>query len=257
MKTENKLLFLLVTILAIILYVSVVISVIFVDRRPIKHYQEDVGNQVEDVKEGTLIPNILEQSIMFCKNEYSHEIANAVLAASEKYNIPVYVIYAIIATESGGRIERDHILVSRTAVSSASCVGLMQLSKYAVEDYNHTFGTSYTMNDVYKIHTNIEIGTWHFNRYRNKTNNIYALYIIYNVGYTEFSKKNTHWFYDDDGKWHSGVSNSYFYMNGVYPPKNDNSGFGGAHSLKRYNPYHRFAETLDICYTYFSSVPIY
>lgn len=186
------------------------------------------------------------------ENWFDEEIENSVKKASKKHNIPEYVLYAIIATESGTyaltEVNQENIInVNPKAKSNANCYGLMQVSKYALNDYNKYNGTKYVMEELYDIDTNIEIGTWYFSQFRTVSKNYTEQYVIYNVGFGEFDKTNKKTFYNEDGKWESNYKNSFFYLKDLYPPRDNSHGLYGKNSLPKYNGKRRFEICLNIC----------
>lgn len=210
------------------------------------------------VEEEVVLNPILKKSLNLCKKEFSAEIAEAVLYCSVKYNIPVYVIYAIIATESGpstNHINEETIMnVNHTAESKFGCIGLMQISpKFALKEYNKYYKTNYTKNDLINIKINIEVGTWFYSNFTAITKDWIELYIIYNVGYSEYNKINKNWFYGYDGKWKTNQQNKFFYKNDFLPPNDSKHGLDGKNSLKKYEARRRFAKCLYLCKRYFDT----
>ena len=201
------------------------------------------------------IPEIIKESIEVSKIKFAEEISRSVSLASMKYGIPEYVIYAIIATESGENrtkdINKDNISnVNKNARSKYDCIGLMQISpEHALNDYNKHNKTKYTRADLYNISTNIEIGTWYYSQFK-----VYKdwtiMYIIYNVGCGQYNKINKFWFYDYNGIWRKNYRNSFFYMNNLSPPTDNNHGMYGKNILKPYGSKKRFEKCLDICEKY-------
>lgn len=205
---------------------------------------------------GEISPILLDSINLFI-TEDEKLIAEGVRAAYIKYKVPPYVIFAIIATESNrngtNNITEDTILnVNPRAKSNYNCIGLMQVSQYAVDDYNKINGTEYTLNDMYRIRTNIEVGTWYYTQFRKVAYSWTEMYVIYNVGYGNYSKVNYYWFYDTNGIWHNEYKNAFFYMNNVYPPYDSNHGLGGKNTLAPYNAKKRFERCLNICYNLFN-----
>ena len=218
--------------------------------------QTPVEKEYEEPKK-TSITSMLEKSISICKEEQASDIAHAVNKASKKYGIPHYVIYAIIATESGKHRTEDItisnvMMVNHKASSSCNCKGLMQVSCYAIEDYNKMNLKEYTLNDMYDIYINIEVGTWYFSQFRNVATSWTEMYIIYNVGYGFYTKRNPYWFYGWNGVWYNNYRNSFFLMNGMLPPDAScNKGLYGKNKLPTYRPKERFEKCLDLCYQHF------
>jgi len=255
------------SVFCIIIWSAVIIMTVFLSLRlhNLNKKVETIAPVVEYVPE-TNIPDELEipkdplkMSIDFCKNRFSNEIGNAVYEASVKHNIPPYVIFAIIATESGrhrtDNINEINIMnVNPRARSSVDCRGLMQCSKYALADYNRINKTEYTMDDLFGIDINIEIGTWYYSQFTTISDSWTEIYVIYNVGYGNFRKINPYWFYGRDGLLYNDYKNSFFYMNDVYPPNCSYKRLSGEeNTLRKYNAKKRFEKCLNLCYQYFSN----
>lgn len=208
-----------------------------------------------ELAEEIKLQEIIKESIEISKLNFAEEISKAVALASRKYEIPEYVIYTIIATESGVNgtesINENNISnVNKNARSKYDCIGLMQISpEYALNDYNKHNKTKYTRADLYNISTNIEIGTWYYSQFK-----VYKdwtiMYIIYNVGCGQYNKINKFWFYDYNGVWRNNYRNSFFYMNNLSPPTDNNHGMYGKNILKPYGSKKRFEKCLDICEKY-------
>lgn len=255
------------SVFCIIIWSAVIIMTVFLSLRlhNLNKKVETIAPVVEYVPE-TNMPDELEipkdplkMSIDFCKNRFSNEIGNAVYEASVKHNIPPYVIFAIIATESGrhrtDNINEINIMnVNPRARSSVDCRGLMQCSKYALADYNRINKTEHTMDDLFDIDINIEVGTWYYSQFTTISDSWTEIYVIYNVGYGNFRKINPYWFYGRDGLLYNDYKNSFFYMNDVYPPDCSYKRLSGEeNTLRKYNAKKRFEKCLNLCYQYFSN----
>lgn len=208
----------------------------------------------EEIVEEKYVNEVIVDSIKITKKHFSEEISNAVYNASAKYNIPSYVIYAIIATESGKNntndINKDNFFeVNYKAKSSYNCIGLMQISpKYALAEYNKYNKTNYTENDLYNIKVNIDVGVWYYKQFISITTNPVELYVIYNVGFSEYNRNNPYWCYNENGKWFNNVKNNYYYMNDLFPPRESwKKGLYGKNKLPDYNAKKRFEKCLTIC----------
>lgn len=255
------------SVFCIIIWSAVIIMTVFLSLRlhNLNKKVETIAPIVEYVPETNMPDELkipkdpLKMSIDFCKNRFSNEIGNAVYEASVKHNIPPYVIFAIIATESGrhrtNNINEINIMnVNPRARSSVDCRGLMQCSKYALADYNRINKTEHTMNDLFDIDINIEIGTWYYSQFTTISDSWTEIYVIYNVGYGNFRKINPYWFYGRDGLLYNDYKNSFFYMNDVYPPNCSYKRLSGEeNTLKKYNAKKRFEKCLNLCYQYFSN----
>lgn len=195
------------------------------------------------------------ESIKLSKDDKVLEITNAVKKASKKYKIPKEVIYAVISTESSiwgiNELNSDNFMeVNHRAKSSCNCIGLMQVSKYALDDYNRINKTNHSMNDLYDISINIEIGTWYFSQFRTVATTWTEMYVIYNVGYGMYNKNNKYWFYDLNDAWRK-EKNSFFFMNNLYPPIDSNHGMYGENKLKDYYAKRRFEICYALCQKYY------
>ena len=238
----------------IIAFLFVMLAADFYEKKEDSIIEKEKKEKIE-LAEEIKLPEIIKESIEISKLNFAEEISKAVTLASKKYEIPEYVIYAIIATESGVNgtesINENNISnVNKNARSKYDCIGLMQISpEHALNDYNKHNKTKYTRADLYNISTNIEIGTWYYSQFK-----VYKdwtiMYIIYNVGCGQYNKINKFWFYDYNGVWRNNYRNSFFYMNNLSPPTDNNHGMYGKNILKPYGSKKRFEKCLNICEKY-------
>lgn len=251
----------LITIIAIV-YPLIILELVLFGIK-IKKYntineETTINEVVEDVAFFPLLEepkieikpfNILETSISICTNKYATRIANSVIKESDNTGIPAYVIYSIIGAESDrtsiSKIETESGNFNPDAQSSIGCVGLTQLSQSALTDYNNRHNTHLTLDEVMNIEKNIEIGLWHYNRYSHKVGDEdwTSLYIIYNVGFREFSKENGNRIYNDYSGFYEYHTNSWYYLNGKYPPRRGGCKFS---ELAEYKPVKRFNTYLSM-----------
>ena len=238
----------------IVTFLFVMLAADFYEKKEDSIIEKEKKEKIE-LAEEIKLPEIIKESIEISKLNFAEEISKAVTLVSRKYEIPEYVIYAIIATESGVNgtesINENNISnVNKNARSKYDCIGLMQISpEHALNDYNKHNKTKYTRADLYNISTNIEIGTWYYSQFK-----VYKdwtiMYIIYNVGCGQYNKINKFWFYDYNGVWRNNYRNSFFYMNNLSPPTDSNHGMYGKNILKPYGSKKRFEKCLDICEKY-------
>ena len=238
----------------IVAFLFVMLAADFYEKKEDSIIEKEKKEKIE-LEEEIKLPEIIKESIEISKLNFAEEISKAVTLVSRKYEIPEYVIYAIIATESGVNgtesINENNISnVNKNARSKYDCIGLMQISpEHALNDYNKHNKTKYTRVDLYNISTNIEIGTWYYSQFK-----VYKdwtiMYIIYNVGCGQYNKINKFWFYDYNGVWRKNYRNSFFYMNNLSPPTDNNHGMYGKNILKPYGSKKRFEKCLDICEKY-------
>ena len=233
--------------LVVIVCTSLLLTLIFITESNVAKNKE-IDNIVSKEE--------IVESIKLSKDDKIFEITNAVKKASKKYKIPKEVIYAVISTESSiwGTKElndSNFMEVNHRAKSSCNCLGLMQVSKYALDDYNKINKTNYLMEDLYNISTNIEIGTWYFSQFKTVATSWTEMYVIYNVGYGMYNKNNKYWFYDLNGIWRNENKNSFFFMNDLYPPTDSNHGMYGKNKLPSYHAKKRFEICYSLCKKYY------
>ncbi len=227
---------------------------------------EAVQARTATFKAKSAVPAVVKKSIGICNNEFiAVEMANAVYEASKKNNIPCYVIYSIISTESSkygtSQMTSENFMdVNYKARSNCDCRGLMQVSIYALNEYNNYFGTSYTMEDLWDIRVNILIGTWYYSQFRSIAEQDAAqygisvwtvMYVIYNVGPGAYFKVNHHSFYNWNADWVSGYRQRFFFLNNMCPPTDSAHGLYGKNKLPFYGSKNRFERCLELCEDHF------
>ena len=235
MKSENKLLamvcclvYCLVALFSVILFKEITSS----KKQPIEEATEEI------IEDETEVKSLKELCSDACLNDYEEELTDNVILQHNKREIPCYIIYALIGTESAvGKKHKKNF--NKEAVSSMSCRGLTQVSKEALEDYNNHKKGNFSFNDMYDISANLEVGCWHFKRYAKYVapDDYDSLYIIYNVGFGKYTRKNNEWVYNDDSQKWEQHKNDFYYHNGKYPPTKAKQKFS---ELKNYNPIKRF-----------------
>lgn len=213
--------------------------------------------------ETTFDNNIVAENVIYVeenennyKDNWDEKITREVEKASLKYDVPEFVIYAIIATESNFHRTEDIDLFNISSVnyrarSVYDCRGLMQVSQYALDDFNRIHNTYYNMNDLYKVDINIDVGVWYFTQFRTVAFSWTEMYVIYNVGYAKYNKVNYNWFKHIDNNWYNKQRNSFFFMNGVMPPIDSSKSLHGRNKLPVYRPKDRFDKCLNLCFDIF------
>lgn len=137
---------------------------------------------------------IYSNMVKMCVNKESEKIASSVRKASVKYGVPVDIIYTVLFVETSSRTGEFSGRVKIDAKSSASCRGLMQLSKDAVNEYIWKTNSKHSYNEIVNnIDLSIDAGTWYFaERYRNwdyiKNKDWEHFYLLYNFGPTNFKE---------------------------------------------------------------------
>lgn len=263
-KTTINLLIVLSFIWAFLVCVLILLFILFPDNP--KKSNEIVTQEIQ--KESPVSPPIpnyallmaeqaqkkldtLNVSISLCKNKYAETIANAVITEHNRQGVPIPVIYALIGTESD-KTHTDEISHENSgyftpdAVSYLNCRGLTQVSYTTLCDFNtfNKFGHTYTWDDMFIIEKNIEVGVWHYMRYAKFVGRDWVdLYIIYNTGYTKYSKDNGFWVYNDNTCQWEIHKNNWYFKNGKYPPYDVNL---TTSQLKGFSPTRRYTAYLDL-----------
>lgn len=101
------------------------------------------------------------------------------------YGVNKYTILAMMTTESSLIIRIPSFLGAQYGR------GLLQVSEIALKDFNDWTGKGYTVEDLYTIDRNIEVGVWVFNQnyyYGVETDFEHGAIIAYNVGANDYKK---------------------------------------------------------------------
>ena len=150
--------------------------------------------QIPKIEEVIVTTNIIEEkkseekntkqlALDICEYYYSLEIADEIFKQCEEYKLPVYVIYALIDTESE---------MYNKAKSKKNCRGLCQVSEGCLIDYNKVHKQEYEFDDMYDVRKNIQVGIWYYQRHRKEVNDDWVqLYAIYNNGLAGYRKNGT------------------------------------------------------------------
>lgn len=142
----------------------------------------------EPLTEEKIFNNMLD----ICVNKESAQIANAVRHVSYKYDVPVDVIYTVMFVETSSRTGEFSGKVKIDATSSASCRGLMQLSKDAVNEYIWKTNSKHSYDEIVNnIELSIDAGVWYLaERYKDwpyiKNASWEYQYLLYNFGPTNY-----------------------------------------------------------------------
>lgn len=93
---------------------------------------------------------------------------------SDEYDIDVYLMMAMIKTESG---------FDKEAVSPAGAKGLMQLTESTAIWVAEKMGDiDFKVEDLYKPETNIKMGSWYMNYLKEKFDTTELVLAAYNAG---------------------------------------------------------------------------
>lgn len=101
------------------------------------------------------------------------------------YGVNKYTIVAMITVES------SFIIRIPSHLGEKYGRGLLQVSEIALKDFNEWTSKNYTVEDLYTIDRNIEVGVWAFNQnyyYGVETDFEHGAIIAYNVGANDYKK---------------------------------------------------------------------
>lgn len=125
--------------------------------------------------------------------EDAFSILNAISYYSDKHNLSLKDGIIIVHVESDFKVDAYN--------KWGKAYGLCQVTKPCLEEYNWKHGTDYTLEDMYDVNLNLEVGFWYYNRiltnYDDRYNYITTTsddkkirdaYIAYNIGVTVFDK---------------------------------------------------------------------
>lgn len=122
------------------------------------------------------------------------ELQKKICEYSNKYNLTHEEGFIIVHTESDFKINAYN--------KYGNAVGLCQITEPCVREYNNMHGTEYTLEQMYDVDLNLEVGFWYFNRLLNhyskyseygittdtRRQALRDCYIAYNIGITKFKE---------------------------------------------------------------------
>lgn len=122
------------------------------------------------------------------------ELQKKICEYSNKYNLTQEEGFIIVHTESDFKINAYN--------KYGNAVGLCQITEPCVREYNNMHGTEYTLEQMYDVDLNLEVGFWYFNRLLNhyskyseygittdtRRQALRDCYIAYNIGITKFKE---------------------------------------------------------------------
>ncbi len=116
---------------------------------------------------------------LYDEAKYPRNYSDYVTEYSEKYNVPEYIVYAVIHTESSF-IER--------AVSNQGAVGLMQITADTFNWLISKTEDDYEASKLYDPEINIKYGTLYLSLLYNEFSDWETAYAAYNAGRTRVSQ---------------------------------------------------------------------
>ena len=123
------------------------------------------------------------------KGKYVETISTTVLKESQKYRLPIWFIMATTCAESedwSGNVN-PHAYNKR-----CDARGCLQITPVCLKEYNNWHEVKYTMDDMWNVAINYEVGCWYLARirdhyFKNLSNwNYEDVYIAFNVGPSSF-----------------------------------------------------------------------
>ena len=122
------------------------------------------------------------------------ELQKKICEYSNKYNLTHEEGFIIVHTESDFKINAFN--------KYGNAVGLCQITEPCVREYNNMHETEYTLEQMYDVDLNLEVGFWYFNRLLNhyskyseygittdtRRQALRDCYIAYNIGITKFKE---------------------------------------------------------------------
>lgn len=181
----------------------------------------------EEVKKPEV--DIYDLCLTATKSKYIDLIANEVLINAQKYKHPVWFVYAVMESESLNGITKE---VNHKASNSYGAIGLFQNTLGgSLGDWNRMHpDCQYTLDDMYNIKINIEVGCWYLafirDQYLKDWQLTYGdLYIAYNVGAAAFKKYRVDYYngwdpihncsYNAYKRWEEFAIKQYNHFNGI------------------------------------------
>lgn len=145
-----------------------------------KKEQERQKNQFLEITR-----NWLEKANL--SNRVPDKVLTTIWDTSYPKNIDPYLIFSMINAESTFN-PKDY---------NSCCYGLMQVSKYAVANYNKTHWTNITLTDTFDPYLNIEVGVEDFNDNLDSQDRSEKLaLLVYNGGHSYMKRMTRAWIYD-------------------------------------------------------------
>ena len=123
------------------------------------------------------------------KGKYVDRISTTVLKESQKYRLPIWFIMATTCAESedwSGNINH------RAHNKRCDARGCLQITPVCLKEYNDWHEVKYTMDDMWNIAINYEVGCWYLahirdHYFKNLSNLEWKdVYIAFNVGPSSF-----------------------------------------------------------------------
>lgn len=158
--------------------------------------------------------------------QHAHELLNKIEFYAKNNDLTLQSALTIVNVESDFN--------KNAYVKSTQAYGLTQSTPVCLNEYNWMNGTDYTVDDLFDVDINLEVGFWYYNRILTHYNDCYGYittstpenalrdaYLAYNVGVTMFDK--------------IGQSGRNELRNGVYP-----CNMYGSQKGEAYEPINRY-----------------
>jgi soluble lytic murein transglycosylase-like protein len=157
----------------------------------------DINFKLDDGFNSKYVSRIIEARLT-CEDNIAVvdaiELQKKICKYSNKYNLTQEEGFIIV------HIESDFKTTAYNKYGNA--IGLCQITQPCVREYNNMHGTSYTLEQMYNVDLNLEVGFWYFNRLLNhyskyseygittdtRQQALRDCYIAYNIGITKFKE---------------------------------------------------------------------
>lgn len=200
-----------------------------------KNYNKKVADNKKKSEQITAYSlRVLEATTVWSKDitlDEALELTKKIRKAALNNNLKLEEAFCIVHVESDFRSDAFN--------RGGKAYGLCQVTSPCLDEYNWKHNTNYTLQDMFNVDKNLEVGFWYYNRliyhygsaFGLTTTNEWSLlrdaYIAYNVGITKFS---------NIGRWGRNEL-----RNGRYP-----CNMYGSKTGDIYQPYFRFVDKAKI-----------
>ena len=174
-------------ILTLFLYMAISLSKV-----PKVEVNEPVRVEAPNPIAGKVAPskkNMEELIAEGIKGKYVELISITVLRESQKYRLPIWFIMATTCAESEDQSGNINPYAHNKRCNARGC---LQITPVCLKEYNDWHSVKYTMNDMWNVTINYEVGCWYLARirdhyFKNLSNwNYEDVYIAFNVGPSSF-----------------------------------------------------------------------
>jgi hypothetical protein len=177
-------------------------EVVKIEKVEINNYNGPVTIYVETPKEKMMSPEEIVRTIYEATRTWdSYNTFQPADAVNLYYLITAAASNHCLNQKLGFMIVHIESDYCANAESGAGAIGLCQIMKCCLNEYNDNHKVKYTMEDMFDPEKNLEVGFWYYARILNHYDNFYGYitrtslqtelrdaYIAYNYGVTRFSQ---------------------------------------------------------------------